>query len=62
MSAAHVSGIAALVRATRRLGSRRPSPAAVEQHLERTARDAGERGFDEHYGWGLVSAQRALAP
>nr|MBA2420837.1 S8 family serine peptidase [Thermoleophilaceae bacterium] len=40
MSAPHVSGIVALVRATRRLGTRRPSPAAVEAHIERTARDA----------------------
>jgi serine protease len=62
MAAPHVSGVVALVRATRRLGRRRPSPAAVEAHLERTARDAGARGFDRHYGWGLVDAQRALAP
>ncbi len=62
MSAAQVSGIVALVRATRRLGTRRPSPEAVEEHIERTARDAGPPGFDPRYGHGLVSAARALAP
>ena len=62
MSAPHVSGIVALVRATRRLGTRRPSPGAVEAHIERTARDAGAPGFDTKYGHGLVSAARALAP
>jgi len=62
MAAAHVSGIVALVRSTRRLGRRRPSPGSVEQHLERTARDLGPTGFDSRYGHGLVSAKRALAP
>ena len=62
MAAAHVSGIVALVRSTRRLGRRKPSPGAVEQHLERTARDIGPPGFDNRYGHGLVSAKNALAP
>jgi serine protease len=62
MAAAHVSGIVALVRSTRRLGRRKPSPGAVEQHLERTARDIGPTGFDNRYGHGLVSAKAALAP
>ena len=61
MAAPHVSGIVALVRASRRLGTRRPSPEAVEVHIERTARDAGPAGFDPRYGHGLVSAARALA-
>ena len=62
MAAAHVSGVVALIRSTRRLGGRKPSPAAVEQHLERTARDVGPSGFDARYGHGLVSAKNALAP
>lgn len=62
MAAAHVSGIVALIRSTRRLGGRKPTPAAVEQHLERTARDIGPTGFDSRYGHGLVSAKAALAP
>jgi serine protease len=60
MSAPHVSGIAALVMATKVLGSARPSPNAVEQHIERTARDAGPPGFDTRYGHGLVDAAAAL--
>lgn len=60
MAAGQVSGIVALVRATRRLGTRRPSPGAVEAHIKRSARDAGPAGFDPDYGHGLVSASRAL--
>jgi serine protease len=59
MSAPHVSGTAALVVASKVLG-RRPSPRAVEQHLERTARDLGLPGFDTRYGYGLVDAAAAL--
>ena len=47
----------ALIRSTRRLGRRKPSPAAVEQHLERTARDLGPAGFDSRYGHGLVERE-----
>jgi serine protease len=59
MAAAHVSGVAALLIASGRLG-RDPSARAVERHLERTARDFGPRGFDRRYGHGLVSAAAAL--
>jgi serine protease len=59
MSAPHVSGIVALVVASKILGPR-PSPRAVEQHLERTARDIGPSGFDTRYGYGLVDAAAAL--
>lgn len=59
MAAPHVSGVAALVIASRRLG-RRPSPKAVERHLEQTARDIGAPGFDPRYGWGLLDAAAAL--
>ena len=42
MAAAHVSGIVALIRSPAP-GRAQASPAAVEQHLERTARDLGSR-------------------
>ena len=61
MAAPHVSAVAALVIATRRLG-RNPSPTAVERHLERTARDFGPPGFDSRYGHGLIDAAAALRP
>ena len=59
MAAPHVSGVAALVRASKVLGAR-PSPRAIELHLERTARDMGPTGFDHRYGHGLVDAAAAL--
>jgi serine protease len=59
MAAPHVSAIAALVIATRRLG-RRPSAATVAAHLRRTARDLGADGYDTRYGHGLVDAAAAL--
>ena len=59
MAAPHVSGVAALVIATHRLGMR-PTPAAVERHLEQTARDLGRPGFDPRYGHGLLDAAAAL--
>jgi serine protease len=59
MAAPHVSGIAALLIGSRRLG-RRPSPHAIEVRIEQTARDAGPPGFDVRYGWGLVDAAAAL--
>jgi serine protease len=60
MSSPHVSGIAALVIGTRKLGPN-PSPSSVQHHLQATASDLGPPGFDSRYGWGLVSAARALS-
>ncbi|MEK6229346.1 MAG: S8 family serine peptidase [Actinomycetota bacterium] len=60
MSAPHVSGAAALVMATGRLGRRNPTPAEVERHLEATARDIGTPGFDDRYGNGLLDVAAAL--
>lgn len=51
-----VSGIASLVRAKRP----RKSPGWVHRKLRRTARDAGPRGIDPYYGWGVVDAFRAV--
>ena len=59
MAAPHVSGIAALVIATGKLGPK-PSPDAVQNHIQATARDLGKPGFDGRYGHGLVDAARAL--
>lgn len=59
MAAPHVSGVAALLIGSRRLG-RKPSPAAVEKRLKLTARDIGDPGWDHRYGWGLLDAAAAL--
>jgi len=61
MATPHVSAIAALLIATRRLGEH-PSPSLVEDRIEQTARDLGKPGYDSRYGWGLVSAAAALGP
>jgi serine protease len=59
MASPHVAAIAALVIGTRRLG-RRPAPSLVQAHIQGTARDLGQPGFDSRYGWGLVDAAAAL--
>jgi serine protease len=59
MAAPHVSGVAALLIGSGRLG-RDPSPTAVERRLKATARDIGAPGWDPRYGWGLLDAAAAL--
>ncbi len=59
MASPHVAAIAALVIASGKLGPN-PTPSAVQNHLQATARDLGRPGFDSRYGWGLVDAARAL--
>jgi serine protease len=59
MASPHVSAIAALLIATHRLGEH-PTPEAVEERIEQTARDLGRPGYDARYGWGLVDAAAAL--
>jgi len=59
MAAPHVAGIAALVIATGKLGPN-PTPKAVQDHIQATARDLGAPGPDPRYGWGLADAARAL--
>ena len=56
MAAPHVSGIAALVVATNRLGPN-PSPRALEAHLKATARPTDR---PDRYGAGLADAGAAL--
>jgi serine protease len=60
MAAPHVAGVAALIKATKVLGRRRPSPKAVEARLKATARDVGPPGVDPRYGAGLLDAAAAL--
>jgi serine protease len=57
----HVSAVAALIIATKRLGDD-PTPEQVEQRIKDTARDLGAPGVDTRYGAGLVDAAAALAP
>jgi serine protease len=59
MAAPHVSGVAALLIGSHRLGPA-PTPAAVEKRLKATARDIGATGWDPRYGWGLLDAAAAL--
>jgi serine protease len=58
MSVPHVTGTIALVLAEGVLGPN-PTPAAIAQRLESTARDLGAPGYDTTYGWGLLDAAAA---
>ena len=60
-AAPHVTAIAALLIASKRIGSR-PTPEAVLKRIEDTARDLGPEGYDTRYGYGLVDAAAVLAP
>jgi serine protease len=57
----HVTAAAALLIATKRLGSR-PTPEQIKQRLKATARDLGAPGTDPFYGAGLLDVGAALAP
>jgi serine protease len=59
MAAPHVSGVAALLIGSQRIG-KNPSPGNVERRLEATATDIGAPGFDLRYGHGLLNAASAL--
>lgn len=59
MAAPHVSATAALVMASRVLGTRRPKPAAVVARLKGTADDLGPPGPDSRYGAGRIDAGAA---
>jgi serine protease len=61
MSAAHVSGTAALVIASGVLGPA-PTPAQVLARLQLTARDLGAPGHDSSFGAGLINAAAATTP
>jgi serine protease len=61
MAVPHVSAIAALIIASGVIGAT-PTPQAIQDRLEATARDLGAAGYDEYYGWGLVDAAVATTP
>ncbi|HVW18329.1 MAG TPA: S8 family serine peptidase [Solirubrobacteraceae bacterium] len=61
MATPHVSATAALVIASGVLGAR-PTPTALRERLEGTARDLGPPGYDHRFGWGLIDAAAATAP
>jgi len=61
MAVPHVSGTAALIIGSRVLGEN-PSPDAIQQRIQSTARDLGSPGYDPVYGWGLLNAGAATAP
>jgi serine protease len=58
MSAAHVTGVAAMVIASGVIGPN-PSPAQVLDRLQSTARDLGDPGRDDQFGSGLIDAAAA---
>jgi serine protease len=60
-AAPHVTGLVALVLASKVLGSK-PKPGDVERRIEQTARDLGVPGRDRYYGWGLIDATAATVP
>jgi serine protease len=57
----HVSAVAALIIATRRIGEN-PTPEQVEQRMKDTARDLGPAGPDTRYGAGMLDAAAAIGP
>ena len=61
MAVPHAAGTAALIIGARVLGVK-PAPEAVATRMESTARDLGQPGYDQLYGWGLLDAARATAP
>jgi serine protease len=58
MSVPHISGTIALLLATGALGPK-PTPEAILNRLQGTARDLGPPGYDSTYGWGLIDATAA---
>jgi serine protease len=59
MATPHVTATAALIVASGILGPD-PTPAALTERLEATAKDLGFPGFDTRYGYGLVDAGNAV--
>jgi serine protease len=60
MASPHVAAAAALLIASKRIGSH-PTANAVEQRLEHTAADLGPPGYDTRYGFGEVAPASALS-
>lgn len=57
MAAPQVAGVAALLK--EKYGAQ-ATPAWIKQRLESTAKDEGDAGRDDLYGYGVVNAWRAL--
>lgn len=55
MAAPHVSGVCALL-----ISKGVKDPARIREALFLSARDLGDEGWDEEYGWGLLDAWKAL--
>ncbi|MFC0560662.1 S8 family serine peptidase [Halalkalibacter alkalisediminis] len=61
MAAPQVSGVAAAYIAQVLVETgQKPSPNQVQTRIQQTAVDAGQTGYDELYGHGIVNAHRAL--
>ena len=60
MAVPHVSGTIALMLGEGVLGPN-PTPEAILDRVQGTARDLGKPGYDSTYGWGLVDATAATA-
>jgi serine protease len=58
MAVPHVSATAALIIGSGVLGPK-PSPDAIQQRIQSTARDLGTPGYDITYGYGLLNAGAA---
>ena len=56
MAAPFVTGVVALLKAA----APDLAPAAVTEILHKSATDLGPAGFDEHYGYGLINAAKAV--
>lgn len=61
MASPQVAAAAAAIIASGVIG-RKPTPAAIQRRLEKTARDLGPIGYDTRYGNGLVDLAAATAP
>jgi subtilisin family serine protease len=57
MACPHAAGLAGLVK------SANPgfSAAEIQAHIEKSADDLGDKGFDKYFGHGRINAGRALA-
>ncbi|WP_158282167.1 S8 family serine peptidase [Salipaludibacillus keqinensis] len=62
MAAPQVSGAAAAYIAQQYENTGvKPNPMQVQTHLQQTAVDTGKKGYDEHYGHGIVNSYNALS-
>ena len=61
MASPQVAGVAAAyVSKVYQETGKKPSPSQVQTHLQRTAEDAGKRGYDPIFGHGVVNAYNAV--